>query len=71
MIEVYRTPNPYTILRLKLIDEASLKYLVGQVISAISKFASNIKSSELVEKLIALRSSLEKALYPVWYSEIF
>ena len=35
--ETFNTPNPYIALRLKLIDEASSKYLVGQVTSAISK----------------------------------
>ncbi len=30
------TPKPYLVLRRKLIDEASLKYFVGQVISPIS-----------------------------------
>jgi hypothetical protein len=32
---VPRQPNPYFTLRRKLIDEASLKYFVGQLISAI------------------------------------
>ena len=30
------TPNPYFMLRLKLMEEASSKYFVGQVTSAIS-----------------------------------
>jgi hypothetical protein len=32
-----KTPIPYLALLLKLMDDASLKYFVGQVISAISK----------------------------------
>jgi hypothetical protein len=35
--DVARTPNPYLTLLLKLIDEASSKYLVGQLISPILK----------------------------------
>ena len=37
VIDTFSTPKPYFTLRLKLIDDASSKYLVGQVISAISK----------------------------------
>ena len=34
--DTFNTFKPYFTLRLKLIDDASSKYLVGQVISAIS-----------------------------------
>ena len=43
--ETDMTPNPYFMLRPKLMDEASSKYLVGQVISAISYPAQNIWAS--------------------------
>lgn len=36
-IETPSTPNPYMVLRFKLMEDASSKYLVGQVISPISK----------------------------------
>jgi hypothetical protein len=41
-MEVPKTPNPYLVLLEKLIEDASSKYFVGQVISAISKFAIHI-----------------------------
>mgnify|MGYP003348383122 CR=1 FL=1 len=42
LTETPSTPKPYLILLDKLIEEASEKYFVGQVISAISKPFSKI-----------------------------
>jgi len=40
--EAIMQPKPYFTLLLKFIEDASLKYFVGQVISPISKFFMNI-----------------------------
>src|SRR4051812_35763216 len=80
MREVGRQPKPYLMLRCRLIEEASAKYLVGQLTSAIVKpcqkicaniWLSKTKSSELSVREIRSRTSREKARYPVWYSESF
>src|SRR5436190_14615704 len=67
---VARQPNPYLMLRRRLIEEASAKYLVGQLTSAIvnpyQKIWANIwlsktKSSELSARWSFWRMSREKA----------
>ncbi len=75
---VASTPNPYCTLRLKLIEEASSKYFVGQEISPMLKlnitawaiiWLSKTKSSEFSSSGSVSSSSREKARKPVWYSE--
>src|SRR5690554_540933 len=79
-IDVFNTPRPYVTLLGKLMDEASVKYFVGQVISAISYplwkiwasiWLSKTKSSEFLLKSISNNTFLENARYPVWYSDNF
>src|ERR1041384_2369939 len=71
---VERHPKPYLMLRVRLIDEASMKYFVGQVTSAIvcpnqrtwaSIWLSKTKSFEFASRGSCWRSFLEKARYPV------
>lgn len=38
LTDTNKTPNPYIMDRLKLMDDASAKYFVGQLNSAISNF---------------------------------
>src|ERR1035441_990724 len=77
---VLRTPNPYFTLRLKLMEEASWKYLVGQEISPMLKlnitacaiiWLSKTKSSEFSSSGRVSSNSREKARNPVWYSDSF
>ena len=69
-IAVETQPSPYRTLRRKLIDEASSKYFVGQLTSAIvypsqrisaSIWLSNTKSSEFASIGTFSSSSREKA----------
>ena len=77
---VASTPSPYFTLRLKLIEDASSKYFVGQEISPILKpnitacaiiWLSKTKSSEFSSSGSVSSSSREKARKPVWYSDSF
>src|SRR4051812_11454839 len=67
---VDRQPKPYFTLRRKLIDDASLKYLVGQLTSPIvnpchricaSIWLSKTKSSEFFDRSSVSRTLREKA----------
>src|ERR1017187_10886117 len=75
---VLSTPSPYSTLRLKLMDEASLKYFVGQEISPMRKpnmtawaiiWLSKTKSSEFSRLGGDSSSYREKARKQMWYSE--
>src|SRR5271169_1291809 len=66
----FRQPKPYFTLRRKLIEDASLKYLVGQLTSPIVKpchkicasiWLSKTKSSEFRDRSIFSRTSRENA----------
>ena len=77
---VASTPMPYFTLRLKLMEDASSKYFVGQEISPIPNpnmtasaiiWLSNTKSSEFSTEGSVCKRSREKARNPVWYSDSF
>src|ERR1700722_18832036 len=77
LIVVASTPKPYFTLRRKLIDDASLKYLVGQETSPMRKpnitacaiiWLSKTKSSEFSSSGRVSSNWREKARKPVWYS---
>lgn len=78
--EVARTPRPYFTLLVKLMEDASSKYLVGQLISPIrnpkytacAKISlSKTKSSEFFSNGNISSACLVYARNPVWYSESF
>src|SRR5882757_5494189 len=65
-----RQPKPYFTLRWKLMEEASLKYFVGQLTSPMVKpcqkicasiWLSNTKSSEFLDRSSFCKISFEKA----------